>query len=390
MKLMRYSVLMMFFQTMLYAHYSEFLYPVGTVIFEQVEKVCVLHQKGLVLELFLWDPVTKLAIKGLSHQTPAGFTVLPSREAFSFIDHEQVRIKALSKKSSKSLDLYPLHDFNLLHWIDNENFYCAAKEKKNYALFHIDSSGDFYTLLNDPFFDFTYPQKIGDQLFYLKKDVKKEIYAIEKTRYPAHEIKQIQERFLAQDNKNIFEELEEQNKICLIQASETLLTFNDKDFSLSFLTMKSEEEGFFLRHKTYPFADRVAQTIEFECCHFVYKNHAWKSASLFSFSLPLTFLYGQERLAESILRLVPQYQENNIVYVHTDKLGNLDAYRYDLEMQQSKCFTNDAYPHYFFRPFFYKDNGLLGGMIVSDDPEKSPTINIDMYGNHYITFPLIQ
>ena len=116
--------------------HAEFLYPVGTVVFENTERVVVLYQQGAHLELWLWDPLTKSAFKGLSHYTPAGLVVLPSSTQFSFIDHERIRIKSVAKKSPKALDMYPLYDFGLLYWIDDENCYCSARERHHYNLFH--------------------------------------------------------------------------------------------------------------------------------------------------------------------------------------------------------------------------------------------------------------
>lgn len=392
MKLLKnISFIFLLFQQKMFADYPEFLYPVGPVIFEQAEHMCVLYQTGSHLELLLWNPITKQAIKGLSHQTPAGLMILPSRTAFSFIDHERVRIKSLSKKSSKALDLHPLYDFNILHWIDDQNYYCSARERRFYNLFHVTLSGDFYQLTNTPFCEYTYPQKINDLLFYLKKD-SLGIYTIEKTRYPSVEIDICQKHIcLLASQPYSLEELAccDETRHCTLTPSDILMTFSEPHSALSFLSMVDEKEGFFLKHVDYPFLERSKKVMDFECWQLL-KEEKWTSKKLFTFSLPLDFLYGQQRLWESILRLVPVRVQDAFFYVSADKQGYLDVYRYEIADENVTCYTKSSEQHYFFTPVFYQGNALLGGMITdNDNPKESPTLTIDGNGAQRITFPII-
>ena len=161
-----------FYVTLECAVSPEYIYPVGSVFFEGEEKLCVLHQEGTHLELFLWDPITHIALRGLSHFIPAALTILPSRNGFSFIDHERIRIKMINMRSPKTVEVLSLYDFGLLHWIDDAHCYCSAREGKYHRIFHITTEGDCYRLVKPSHDQYFYPQKIDEKLFYIKRDQK--------------------------------------------------------------------------------------------------------------------------------------------------------------------------------------------------------------------------
>lgn len=372
----------------------EYLYPVASIVYEDQIKICILYQRGTNLELFLWDPTTKKAIKGLSHYTPAGLTILPSKKAFSFIDYQRIRIKEIAKKSPKALDLYPLYDFTLIHWIDDAQCYCSARERFHYNLFHITTKGDFFRLTANDQSDYTYPQKIESEFFYIKRDNQGKT-SIEHTVYPDQAIKE-----------RMYEEMEniknnELSSYYSLHVSKSLLTpgktiyfCDEPDKNLSFLTMKNNHEGFFLKHIDHPFIERFAKTMNFECWYFwENKEKDWKYERLFTFELPLSLLYGEKRLYESGLRLCPTYDDSNnfIYYVNVDGHGFLDLYCYSISERFSKKILNqsiEGQEHYFFSPCFYKNKIYFGGMLL-------PEINhfkmeLTTFGEYEIDFPYVQ
>jgi len=378
--------------------HSEYLYPVGTVIFENTERIAVLYQQGPHLELWLWDPLTKIAFKGLSQHIPAGLTILPSHTQFSFIDHERIRIKALSKKSPRSLDMYPLYDFGLLYWIDDENCYCSARERHHYNLFHITTDSNLYRLTRSNESDYTYPQKINLDLFYIKRN-EQGIYTIEKTSYPTSEISNCQAKIHNLQEEITLEKIElvneENPRSCLVgNTPEILFSCNEHDKALTFFKMKNEKEGFFLKHIDHPFIERFEKSMNFECWHLT-KEEAdrWAAHKLFDFSIPLHFLYGQHRLYESILRLLPLYTDENIFYVSANTQGYLNVYRYStlnasitLLTEASQKKTEEKY---LFTPCFYKGIGFCGGMIKTEENSlaSGPTIQEAEHGEQIFTFP---
>jgi hypothetical protein len=379
--------------------YSEFLYPVGTVIFENSERIVILYQQGAHLELWLWDPVTKTAFKGLSHYTPAGLTVLPSGTQFSFIDHERIRIKALFKKSPKALDMYPLYDFGLVYWIDDQNCYCSARERHHYNLFHITTEGDLYRLTRSNAYDYTYPQKIGSDLFYIKRN-EESTYTIEKVIYPTDQISTCQAKMHDLQGGFTLEKIElaseDTPRSCLSEAiPELLFSCTEPDKALTFLHMKNAEEGFFLKHIDHPFIERFEKIMTFECWHLIKQEKKWSSQKLFSFSIPLHFLYGENRLYESILRLLPLYTRENIFYVSANNEGYLHVYRYSTLNASSTCLAQAPHSQtseeYLFTPYFYKGIGLCGGMVKNKENSLTtgPTIEEAEQGEQIFEFPVV-
>ncbi len=380
--------------------YSEFLYPVGTVLFENTERLVVLYQQGEHLELWLWDPVTKTAFKGLSHYTPAGLTVLPSGTQCSFIDHERIRIKAISKKSPKALDMYPLYDFGLLYWIDDENCYCSARERSHYNLFHITTDGNLYRLTRSNTHHYTYPQKRGTDLFYIKSN-EENAYTIEKVTYPTTQIATCQAKIHDLQGEFTLEKIElaseDTPRSCLAESiPEVLFNCAEHDKALTFLHMKSAHEGFFLKHIDHPFIERFEKIMTFECWHLIKQEEKWDTKKLFSFSIPLHFLYGENRLYESILRLLPLYTNEDIFYVSANTEGYLHVYRYSTLNASITCLAQapqkGTYEEYLFTPYFYKGIGLCGGMVKNEENSLAvgPTIEEAEQGEQIFMFPIVK
>lgn len=375
--------------------HAEFLYPVGAVVFEGSERIAVLYQQSSHLELWLWDPATKHAIKGLSHYTPAGLTILPSHTQFSFIDHERIRIKTVAKKSPKALDMYPLYDFGIIYWIDDENGYCSARERHHYNLFHITTDGDLYRLTRSSTYDYTYPQKVGSDLFYIKRN-DKGVFSIEKTMYPTTEISTCQADMHNLKDTLSLETIELANqdtpRACLsVGNTETLFTCNEYDQALTFLSMKTAEEGFFLKHIDHPFIERFEKVMVFECWHLI-KKETWKTKKLFEFTIPLSFFYGERRLYESVLRLLPIYNNDAIFYVSATPEGYLNVYRYSTSKASITCLSQGAQEQYFFTPYFYQGIGYCGGMVKNEENSlaEGPTLQEAENGEQIFIFPTVE
>lgn len=384
--------LFLYFPFFTYGHYTEFLYPIGPIEYETTMKICVLHQQGTYLELLLWDPVTKKAFKGLSHHTPAGLTILPSKKAFSFIDYQRIRIKEVAKKSPKALDLYPLYDFNLIHWIDDTHCYCSARERSHYHLFHITAQGDFFRLTEGDTFDYTYPQRVGDEFFYIKRNSAGKT-TIEQTFYPEQAVK---ERIvsLCEELENIKNnEPSAYSNVTegLLSPTETIYSCDEPDKNLSFLTMKNNFEGFFLKHIDHPFIERFAKTMKFEYWRFWKNNEKkWQNECLFCFELPLSLLYGEKRLYESGLRLCPTYNGNDelIYYVDVDGQGFLDLYYYRISDHAIKKISQLSSEHCFFSPCFYEGKMYFGGMLNEENSQLK--MELTTFGEYQIDIPYVE
>ena len=376
--------------------FQEFLYPVGIITHNNKHKICILYQKNSHLELWIWDPESLEAVKGLlSSYTPAGIRVLPNESEFSFIDNDRIRIKDLTKRSPCTLDLpYGPYDLSTIEWIDDETFYFCARVGRHLNLFHANRQGELLYLTRSTTNDFSYPQKIKDTLFFIAKDNNET--TIERAEYP---IKNLPTRSWDQ-NKNFKEQLkklfDEENdtftKTYLdLTTQEKIYTWTDPEKELAFLFMKNNNKGYFLTHPAM--IDESDDHMMFECYTFTCEPNT-EVKRLFSFNVPLHLLMPKhnqpERLYESILPLLPMYYEDSVYYSHDSGKG-LQLYQYNEKIDQSQLLTESENTHH-FAPLCYGNKIYYGGTVSHSDGLScaSPEMWITQNGEQSFNFPILQ
>jgi len=315
----------------------EWLYPVGAVTIESSLKIYVIYQKSVDhLELWLWDPLTKIATKGLlSSYIPAALKILPDASGFSFIDSGRVRIKYFSKRSPKTVDIYePIYDIGPLAWLDEHRGYLAAKRTELFELFQMCTHGYIYALTQQAASDCMYPQIIDNQLLYIKRTRTEEsfTYCIIQSHYTPvicpHEIPEEQQIDYVRSGRDI---------TYVRSVEHTIIDCADK--SIAFLKMIDATQGFCIQHP--PVIDKHDPLLS--CTyHRIYKKETtWQMEQIFTFNIPTYLLFdSQIRLYESMLPLVPQYHNNAIYYVHTESIHEpLNVYSFDCASGTSNQIT---------------------------------------------------
>lgn len=362
--------------------YSEFLYPVSSIIHEEQEKICVLYQNKNHLEVWIWDPITHEAIKGiLSSFTPAGVTSLPNHQGFSFIDNDRIRLKQINKRSPKSIDLYGPYDLTTINWIDNSSFYFGAKERQHGNLFHGTIDGDLFRLTVSNSYDYLYPAKIDNDLFFVEKSDDSG-YAIMHTKYPTEDISIALEKKIAPYNYGE-ENNDEYKEYINFDQTERIIIL--KDLSPAFLKMETTERGFFIEHPQV--VNRTDETMTFSYFTFFKEQNEWKIEKLFEFVLPLHLLLpikGKTRLHESILPFLPVHDKELIYYsnlcLEDNTIGIASYNIHDKTLSFIK--ENNTI---MFTPFNSHHHLFYGGSL-SKDSNSLPKIEIDEAGNHFFTF----
>lgn len=347
---------------------AEFLYPLTTINYQNEEKLLVLYQNNNHLEIFFWDPITLVLTKALlSSFTPAGATVVPDTQSFSFIDHDRIRIKNLCKRSPKTIDIpYGPYDINLITWESSTRCYFAAHEHNHRTIFFAGINGELARLF-PPFYgkNIGYPQKINDVLFFVgKEDEGKSTI----------EMTFIEE----QDLKNAFlqnTDIKNNHKIFSIKKNydtQIIFSLENKDEEIIFLFMDDLYQGYFITHSCY--VDRQDKVITFTV-HAIKKTIdinqiAWSYSELFSFSIPLYFFisddFHQTRLYESILPLIPYYSKNNIFYTHATQEG-VSLYIYDIFTKKSSLLVPHEKENHKFKIVPYKDILYYGGTVCNQN-----------------------
>jgi len=387
--------LLFFFLTVYAKNQAEFLYPISEITHEGQKKMCVLYQKNNHLELWFWNPATGESIKGLlSSFTPAGLTVLPNKEMFSFIDNDRIRLKQINKRSPKSIDLYGPYDLTTIHWIDNDSFYFGAKERQHGNLFHATTNGDLFRLTVSNDNDYTYPVKVGDDLFFIERSDENG-YSIVKAKYPSKALEKNKREDLLLSN---FLEQEEKNEYVQhldLENTERIINLNKK--APAFLYMENTQKGFFIEHPDT--VQRTDETMTFSY-HSFYKtdDEGWKTKKLFEFILPLYLLLPQQdkvRLYESILPFLPFHDQDTIYYSNLSlETNSIDVFSYNCTHMNKtqKTMMHDNNDSLVFPPRIYQNRLFSGGTLdqsfltSSEKSLSAPSIDIDQSGIQHFNF----
>ncbi len=410
--------------TVLRSNIAEWLYPVDHVVTQDGVKLCIIHQTQEHLDLWLWDPVTHEAMKGLlSSYTPAGLSTCPSRNAFCFIDNDRLYIKPILKKGPYALDFMGPYELSKIMWIDDRSFYFSAKERAHYNLFHGTVKGSLCRLTYSKEIDYLYPQKQDELLFFIQRD-KKHVHTIVRVEYPmkaleSYETAWDQDVPFIEKLSLIAQEESELPSTCSFADLTTAQTLYNHDVpgrALSFLFMESATQGFFIEHAAS--MNKKDHTIDFSYYELYKADNGWQTRLLFGFSIPSHILFNsseQMRLYESVYPLLPRVTSAYIYYTsYTDENMHIFSYeRATGTATQVSIQTFDAgqikhmikTDSYVFAPYFYNGVCYYGGKLIHNDDDsmrdgltepkvesdhhaiKSPTFVIEENGIHYIELP---
>lgn len=376
-----------------------YIYPVDTIYHDGILKMCVLYQKQNRLELFFWDPTTEKAILGLlSFFQPTSLTVLPNKEAFSFIDNDRIKIKYLSKRSPKAIDLYGPYNFTTVSWIDNENFYFSAKERRHYNLFHATIHGDLVRLTVSNTYHYLYPQKIDETLFFIEETTEGCV-SIKKIQYP---VELINAKLMRNKDVSLEEEMrtimqQESNKsvytpLLDIESASTLIALNAtecQNSSIAFLKMKSLIEGFFVSYITH--IEPKQTTLILQYYRIYNHNNNWHKEFLFDFSIPLYLVLPTKKeitMSESIFPFLPFHTESSIYFTYyNEDTDSLELYEYQNRSGSTKKVVASGYhKELFFAPRCIGQKIIHGGNVLEDH---KPGIYLKDDGYQYFAMPYI-
>jgi hypothetical protein len=316
-----------------------FLYPVGFL--NQGKIILLIKQQSKDhISLLLWDRETKEIKSGLwSLFNPAAIQVLPNQAGFSFIDNGRLRVKFFNKRSPRTIEfdqyVYDIRDVN---WLNSNECYFSAKTIDDcYSIFHGFIDGTTFCLASCSNNNCMYPQKIDDQLFYIK-ETKEKKYQIIQTQFS--------------DNTE--------------KIADIMINFNNP---IVFLLMLSPEKGFVIQH-----ANKINSTninVEFNYYQLLKskKNDLWEKKLLFSFKIPFSLIStkSHKRLYESLLPLVPRVVGTNIYFVDSsyNKQNKLELFSYSIKTLKIKQLLLGKSKQYcnLFVPIVFDSKIIFGGEI---------------------------
>lgn len=352
---MKINIFLIIFIFYFFNSYAEqFVYPVAD--FNNGNQYMVIHQKSLSdIELWIVNESTGYATKGLSSfLVPANLRMMPCGKGFSFIDQGYIKIKEFEKRSPKTLPIYePIGLFSNMNWIDDETFYFVARQGDFFQIFQSDVQANVSRLTNEPA-DALYPQKIGDRLFYIKRDMDFCMTIIEKPWNPV-------------------------SMDCTDTLQEQIIVEETSAAQLCFLHMMNEREGFYIQAPTKKIKNGQ-DCYEFACFYLI-KNKNWITKKLFSYKIPSKYLMGSSRLHESLEPFLPNYNaQNNIYFVNwQQELQKFELYTYNI-VSESIEKMSDQFLHrnnnqQIFAPYIHGDKIYCGFIIPDRLDIKSAPIN---------------
>lgn len=339
----------MFYELLLFG--QEFLYPV-----EQLDEnnILLMHQTSVDnIELLIWNKNNKIVIKELtSLYLPSNVKILPSKQAYSFVDRGRLRIKSFTKRTPKTINFSaPLCDIQSLCWINDDQCFFVAKYRNFYKVFLYDqekNGGTLYYITNlQDDVNYTFPNKVNDTLYCIAQTSDGVFQLITLPWQPQ----------VFQDHTNyrqpyITTEYFIGNKLV-------------HDKPLCFLQMIDQEHGFVLE-----MLEKVPDQayFEFECCFIQCIQSKWSIQNIFSIVLPEKLIIGQGscRLYESIYPLLPRYYDRKIYFTNYDvvtekcQIGCYDLHDANIEENIIMRGIADNYEH-LFAPLLTSNDQLFAG-----------------------------
>ncbi len=261
------------------------------------ESLLVMHQRSLYnVELLKWNTRTRIAQKALwSIYQPSSVTLLPEGDGFSFLDQGRIRVKDFNKRSPRTINIFePITNFDSIQWIDNEHFYFTAQDPYFHNVFACQlnkNSASVSRLTFEEESDFLYPQKVGNDLFAIKRgcDKKFSIVRLDWKEYSFDNYKETAGEIIVASSK-----------------------------CCCFLKMINSQQGYFISYDQGK--EPLKNTHTFWCNAIIQEADGWKQQQLFSFDIHENYILGREaeRMYESIKPLLPCYEKHGIFFSHFD------------------------------------------------------------------------
>lgn len=297
---------------LLFAQFSksaEYIYPVAKI---DNESYFYVHQKSLTdLELWRHNIKRDRREKCLYWRfVPAGLKVLCDKSGFSFVDSGRLRIKKFKKRSPRSVDFDTLvYGVGEVNWFNNDICYFSAKQKDNFAIFYGDiKQSKIYCAQQVNGAECLCPNIVDGQLFYVERnatDRASGIVALPAPQFGQSHSKDFRKLILDCDYKQVI-----------------------------YLKMISSKLGFYLEHM--PYINDKQKTITFICYKIEQQINSenWISQKIFKFQVLKKYLFGEERLYESLAPFFPSAKKTTIYFtdIKQNQSGeyNPSPFTYDL------------------------------------------------------------
>jgi len=247
-----------------------------------------------------------------SQYNPVEVALLPDNSGFSFLDNGLIKVKNFLKRSPKTIEIYePLYAISSVQWLNATTCFFHAKQGNRYGIYQVDLDGQLETIIKSPSYDYLYPQKIDDTLFFIARDLSGYCY-VKKTNYYA------------------------------TQTPAHIHVQNFAQNSLMNLIMINEREGFVIEHVSSSNALLTFNFYQLYC-----NENVWNKKIVFTFSVPIFLFFDKSTmLRDPMQALFPRVASDKIYFIssHEDAC-HMKHYYYDLTTDEIiSCDTYCYFP----------------------------------------------
>ena len=227
------------------------------------------------------------------------------------MDNGLIKVKKFLKRSPQTIEIYePLYNFSVPQWFHNNHCFFHAKEGNRFGIYQTDLDGQVSAIIKSPLYDYLYPQKIGDSIFFVARDLVGN-YSVKKTNYYATQLSDVQ-------NVQNFEQR-----------------------NLINLCMINQDEGFAIEH---------VSTNDMQLTFNVYHFTMHDKKMIFSFYLPSSFFTDKTiMLRDPLAALFPRFTFDKIYFISSfAKASDFVKTSSDKSADRS-CYKNEyTMQHYYY------------------------------------------
>ncbi len=354
---------------------EQIIYPIAS----DGQKIYLIYQKKPnQKEIWAFDLQQNESFKSLfATCTPSAIKLLPDLVGFSFIQDGQLRVKYFHKRSPKRVAFnLSLKDFHSVEWLDVQQCYFSARRlHKNLIMIGEINQAEIHVIMEDCFGDALFPQKIDENLYYVRKV--NDRHSIIKTKFL--------NPFVNEDEQ-VLDFLPDDDDLLLFDAGfNKILGFKMIDQNCGYLVIMpenlSDEFIKFSYHKicynsNRAFADPVLA-----------KN--WHEKHLFDFVLNKNILANNSNHLDQIVEIfwpehcqVLDHDKNiateNIFFTSTSNNGTMNIFKYNLVSSQISQLTNARMDEHALRPILV-GNKIYYGQCLKLNNTESCDLNISSF-----------
>ena len=304
------------------AYSAEYIYPLTQYVDNGQEVLLFMYQTS-TQDTRLWslNSTTNYYEQLLSSQyNPVGVQLLPDNSGFSFLDNGLIKVKNFLKRSPKTIEIYePICNIGTVQWLDATTCFFHAKQGNRYGIYQVNLDGQLAVIIKNSSCDYLYPQKIGADLFFIRRDISGN-HCVEKIIYPQFKNVPISLDEAMDRAQEEFEYVD--TAVINIQ--------NLKKINVINISMRNAHEGFFVEH--VPMKSTSESALSFVLYTFVCDAHGeWNTKKLFLFSLPTSLFFDNATMLRDPMQvLFPRITSEGIYFISLqENVTTLCLYFYD-------------------------------------------------------------